>query len=152
MGCQEQEKELFRQEFEAAMRTVKEELIIGADMNGRVGKRRDGYEEVQGSHGFEIRNEDGDYLLEMAQSFELVCMNTWFQKLDKFLISYESGGVQSQIYYILVRGANKSNVTSCKVMLGEVCVKQLRLVVMDFKMRGRKPKMRKRRSRMMMGP
>ncbi|XP_066986829.1 craniofacial development protein 2-like [Macrobrachium rosenbergii] len=77
-----QEKELFRQEFEDAISTVREEekLIIGADMNGRVGKRRDGYEEVHRGHGFGIRNEDVDYILAMAESFELACMNTWFQK------------------------------------------------------------------------
>ncbi|XP_064117685.1 uncharacterized protein LOC135223110 [Macrobrachium nipponense] len=103
MECQEQEKELFSQEFEAAIKTVKEEkLLIGADMNGRVGKRRDGYQEVHGGHGFAIRNGDGDYLIEMAQSFELACMNTWFPKLDKYLTSYESGGVQSKIDYIMV--------------------------------------------------
>ncbi|XP_066945282.1 uncharacterized protein [Macrobrachium rosenbergii] len=83
----------------------------------------------------------------MAQSFELACMNTWFQKLDKYLITYESGGVQSQTDYILVREANNSNVANCKVFLGEACVKQHRLVVMDLKMRGRKPKKGKRRSR-----
>ncbi|XP_064111424.1 uncharacterized protein LOC135218912 [Macrobrachium nipponense] len=117
MGCQEQEKELFRQEFESDIRTVKEEekLIIGAVMNGRVGKRRDGYEEVQRGHGFGIRNEDGDYLLEMAQSFELACMNTWLQMFDMYLITFENGGVQSQIDYIPGRGGDKSNVTNCKV-------------------------------------
>ncbi|XP_064103331.1 uncharacterized protein LOC135213280 [Macrobrachium nipponense] len=124
-----------------------EKLIIGADKNGRVGKRRDGYEEVHGDHGFGIRNEDGDHLLKMAQSFELACMTTWFQKLDKYLITYESGGVQSQIDFVLVRGADRSNVTNCKVIVGEAYVKQHRLVVMDFKMRGRNPKKRKRRSR-----
>ncbi|XP_066958927.1 uncharacterized protein [Macrobrachium rosenbergii] len=113
-------------------------------MNGTLGKRRDGYEEVHGGHGFGIRNEDVDYILEMAQSFALACMNIWFQKLDKYLIMYESGGVQSQIDHILVRGADKGNVTNCKVNLEEACVKQHRLVVMDLKMRGRKPKKRKR--------
>ncbi|XP_064100811.1 uncharacterized protein LOC135211431 [Macrobrachium nipponense] len=149
MRHQEQEKELFRQEFEAAIRTVNEDetQMIGADMNGRVGKIRDGYEEVHRGYGFGIRNKDGHYLLEMAQSFELAYMNTWFQKLDKYLISYESGGVQSQIDYMLVRGADRSNVTKCKVILGEAYVKQHRLVVMDFKMSGRKPKKRKRRYR-----
>ncbi|XP_064109086.1 uncharacterized protein LOC135217276 [Macrobrachium nipponense] len=124
-----------------------EEKLIIADMNGRVGKRRDRYVEIHRGHGFGIRNEDGDYLLEMAQSFELVCMNTWFQKLDKYLITYESGGVSSQIDYTLVRGANKNNVTNYKVILGEACVKQHRLVGKDFKTRGRKPKKRKRRSK-----
>ena len=149
MGCQDQEKEAFRHELEEVMRTVKENdrLILGADMNGRVGKRRDGYEEVHGGHGFGVRNEDGEYVLEMAQSFEMVCMNTWFQKLDKHLVTYESGGVESQIDYILVRREDKRNVLDCKVILGEACVKQHRLIVMDLILRCKKPKKRRRRSR-----
>ena len=149
MNYQDQVKEAFRQELEEALRSIKEEdkLILGADMNGRVGRRRDQYEDVHGGHAFGIRNEDGEYVLEMAQSFELACMNTWFQKLDKHLVTYESGGVESQIDYIMVRGEDRKNVVDCKVILGEACVKQHRLVVMDLKIRGRKPKKRKKRSR-----
>ncbi|XP_068229637.1 uncharacterized protein [Palaemon carinicauda] len=119
MGCQDQEKKLFRQDFEAAIRNVKgkEKLIIRADMNGSEGKRREGYEEIHGGHGFGI-NEDGEYILEMAQSFELACMNTWFQKLDKHQINYESG-VGSQIDYILVREQDKKNVMNCQEILRE---------------------------------
>ncbi|XP_068205637.1 uncharacterized protein [Palaemon carinicauda] len=83
----------------------------------------------------------------MDQSFELACMNTWFQKSEVHLIIYESGGMKSQIDYILVREAGQKNVMNGKVMLGEACVKQHRLVVIDFEMRSRKPKRRKRRSR-----
>ena len=61
MGYQEEEKVVFREELEATVRVVKEEdkVILGADMNGRVGRIRDGYEEVNGGHGFGIRNDDG---------------------------------------------------------------------------------------------
>lgn len=85
MGAKSKGKN-YLDKFEDAIRTVREEekLIIGADMNGMVGKRRDGYQEVHGGRGFGIRNEDGDYILEMAKSFELACMNTWFQRLDKY--------------------------------------------------------------------
>ncbi|XP_068219195.1 uncharacterized protein [Palaemon carinicauda] len=136
IGCHEQEKLLFRQDFESTIRTVKEEqkLIIGADMYGRVEKRNDGYKDVHGGHGFGTRNEDGAYVLEMAQSFELECINTWFQ-LDKHLITYESGGVESQIDYILVRKADKKSVMNCKVILGETCIKKYSLVLINFIMR-----------------
>ena len=70
-----------------------------------------------------------------------------FQKLDKHLVTYESGGMKSQIDYMLVRGEDKKNVMNCKVILGEACVKQHRLLVMDWKIKGRIPKKRKRRSR-----
>ena len=79
MVCQEQEKETFRQELQTAIRMVRdgEKIIIEADMNGSVGKRRTGYE-VHGGHSFVVRNEDGEYELGMAQlrihSYEhLVC-------------------------------------------------------------------------------
>ena len=149
MGCPDAEKEAFREELEASIRIVKEEekLIIGADMNGRVGKIRDGYEDVHGGHGFGVRNEDGGYVLEMAQSFGLSCMNTWFEKLDRHLVTYESGGVRSQIDYMLVKGHDKRNVINCKVILGEACVKQHRLVVMDLKVKGKKPRKRRKRPR-----
>ncbi|XP_064078508.1 uncharacterized protein LOC135195936 [Macrobrachium nipponense] len=61
MGYQEQEKELFRQEFEAAIRKVKEEekLIIAADLNGREGKRGDGYERYMEAMGLELEMKMG---------------------------------------------------------------------------------------------
>ena len=59
MGCNEEEKDLFREKLEAVIRTVKdgERIIIGADMNGRVGMRRDGYEEVHGGHVMDLVKE-----------------------------------------------------------------------------------------------
>ena len=55
--------------------------------------------------------------------------------------------MKSLMDYIKVRGRVKGKVVNCKLILGEACVKQHRLVVMDFEMRGRKPKKRKRRSK-----
>ncbi|XP_068216637.1 uncharacterized protein [Palaemon carinicauda] len=104
-----------RLEFEATIRTVKDEekLIIGADMNGRVAKTGDGYQEVLGDHRLRTRNEDGEYVLEMAHRFELLYVNTWVLKLEKHLITYISSRVESQINHILVRGADKNNVMNC---------------------------------------
>ncbi|XP_064106828.1 uncharacterized protein LOC135215806 [Macrobrachium nipponense] len=61
MWYHEQEKELSRQELEAAIRTVKEEekLIIGADVNGRVGKRRDGIRRYTKARGLELEIKTG---------------------------------------------------------------------------------------------
>ena len=149
MGCSDEEKELFRERLEALIRTVKdgERIILGADMNGRVGMRRDGYEEVHGGHGFGVRNADGEYVLEMAESFELLCANTWFKKEERHLVTYESGGIQSQIDYLMVKRSDKASIVDCKVILGESCVKQHRLVVMDLKMKCRKPKKKVKRSK-----
>ena len=80
----------------------------------------------------------------MAQSFELACMNTSFQRLDKHL-TYVSAGVKSLMDYIMVKGRDKGEVIDCKVILGKACIKQHQL---DFKMRCRKLGERKRRSKL----
>ncbi|XP_068224761.1 uncharacterized protein [Palaemon carinicauda] len=70
MNYQEQGKELFRQEFETPIRIVKEEkLIIGADMDARVGKRIDGYEEVHGGYVIGIIKEDREYTFRDGSEF-----------------------------------------------------------------------------------
>ena len=72
------------------------------------------------------RNEKGGTL-------ELFCVNTGFTKPEKHLITYMSGGVRSQIDYMLVRRRERKRVINCKVIPGEACVKQHRIVVMDIK-------------------
>ena len=69
----------------------------------------------------------------MAQSYALVHVNTWFAKGDAHLMAYESGGIQSQMDCLMVRRKDKSKVVNCKVILGEACVKQHRMLVMDIK-------------------
>lgn len=53
IGCTENKKEAFREELWEVMRGVagEEMVVLGADMNGRVGEETDGYENEHGGNG-----------------------------------------------------------------------------------------------------
>ena len=51
-----------------------------------------------GNIGLGERNEEGDRVVEFANTFDLV--NTWFTKTRNQLITFKSGNSESQIDYI----------------------------------------------------
>lgn len=108
---------------------VKERLIICGDMNGHVGAETDGFEGVHGGHGFGSRNVEGEMLLEFTDAMDLVVANTWFKKSDGKLITYESGGFQTVVDYILVRKAERHQLRNVTVIRGESCMQQHKLLV-----------------------
>ena len=58
-----------------------EMLVIGGDLNGPVGRDRNGFEDVMGIDGYGEKNADGENILE--QSRQLKILNTMFKKEDK---------------------------------------------------------------------
>ena len=68
-----------------------EELVIGGDLNGHVGKDRTNFEMEHGGHGYGQQNPEGESILSFAQAYNLVVANTYFQKKDEHLITYKSG-------------------------------------------------------------
>jgi len=111
-------------------------LTTGGDLNGHVGKDRNGYEEIMGVYGFGDRNKDGEKLLKFCQSRRLTVSNTLFAKEDEKRIIYKSGGAKTQIDYILVRKNGGMKVTDCKVIPGDACLTQHRLVRSDLRVEG----------------
>jgi hypothetical protein len=106
-----------------------EEVLIGGDMNGHVGSGMDGFEGVHGGHGYGERNREGEMLLEFAMATGMVLLNTFFQKSDKKKVTYASGGVESVVDYLLIRKIKKHRVRDVKVIPGEECLTQHRLLV-----------------------
>ena len=81
------------------------------DFNGHVGKEIVGYEGVYGGKGFGKRKLEGEMLLEFADAHQLSVMNTWFEKSDGKKISYDSGGNQTVVDYVLVGMRERSTVS-----------------------------------------
>lgn len=132
VGCPEVEKEAFWMELEEYMRKLEgETVIMGGDLNGHIGGKSEGYEGVHGGRGFGRKNEGGGRILEMAEALEMVIMNTCFKKKEEHLITFKSGGVATQIDYVLVQKKDVTKVRNCKVIPGEAVVGQHRLLVMD---------------------
>ncbi|EYC30941.1 hypothetical protein Y032_0004g1862 [Ancylostoma ceylanicum] len=66
--------------------------------------------------GYGTRNDDGERILEYADSHDLVIMNTKFQKRRSHLVSFYSGNAQTQIDFVLVRHCDQKLVTDAKVL------------------------------------
>jgi hypothetical protein len=134
-GRSEQEKDTFWDMMYSECLKIpeKEVLMIGGDLNGHVGASKEGYQEIHGGFGFGNRNKEGVRILDFAVAMDLVICNTRFQKEDSKLITYSSGEVKSTVDYILIRRGQNSMVTDMKVIPGESCVEQHRLLVGVFK-------------------
>ncbi|XP_046970418.1 craniofacial development protein 2-like [Vanessa cardui] len=100
-GCEESVKEKFWEDFDCLLMDLQdnEEVYVGGDFNGHVGKESDGYERVHGGLGFGNRNADGEALLQAACAFDLAITNTWFKKKEEHLITNHA----TQIDYFLTR-------------------------------------------------
>ncbi|RWR99635.1 hypothetical protein B4U79_01873, partial [Dinothrombium tinctorium] len=144
-NCPDDEKDKFWESFETHLRSVgpDEYIAVGGDLNGHVGQERDGYQRVHGGHGFGPRNNDGCRALDCSVAHDLAVANTFFKKRPAHLITYSSGGRETQIDYWLIRRCHLSLVTNVKVIPSTNIGPQHRLLVMDLKLNiGQKQKPR----------
>ncbi|XP_045445776.1 craniofacial development protein 2-like [Melitaea cinxia] len=133
-GCDDSMKERFWEDFDAVIMKVPEceEIYIGWDFNGHVGRMNDGYERVHWGRGYGVRNRDGEALLEAALAFDLAIANTFYQKREQHLIKYRSALHFTQIDYILLRRNRLKSAKDCKVIPSESLVSQHRLLLLDL--------------------
>jgi len=138
VGRSDLEKEEFWEELRqmVAKISVGEMLWVGGDLNGHVGRAVDGYEGVHGGFGYGDRNMEGELILEFCDATGMVICNTWFEKKMNSLVTYESGGSCTMIDYILTRKEDRKFVRNVKVIAGEECVSQHRLLVCDIEIKG----------------
>ena len=108
-------------------------LFCIGDWNGHVGAAACGYENVHGGHGYGERNTEGERILEFATANDLLVGNTRFIKRETHLITYQSGDLSTQVDYVLYRKSFRKEVTNVKVIPGEECASQHRLLVCDLR-------------------
>ena len=72
-----------------------EELIVAGDLNGSVGMDGEGIERWHGKLMIGMKNEEGERVLEMAQTYDLALLNTGFEKKEEHLITCKNGGNSS---------------------------------------------------------
>ena len=124
-----------------------EGVLLGGDLNGHVGTDRSGFEDVMGGFGFGERNGEGEDILEFCQSQRLRIINTVFQKSREKLITYKSGGAETQIDFILMRKMDNICQKNCTVIPGEACLTQHRLLRLELTVKGRRKMKRERESK-----
>ena len=137
VGLSEAEKERFYDCLQSTVAKIpaSEILIPVGDWNGHVGAAAGAYLDAHGNHGYGSRNVEGERILEFAIANELRVGNTWFQKRDSHLITYSSGGHNTQLDYILYRKNFGYAVRNVKVIPNDGCVTQHHMVVCDFTVR-----------------
>ena len=102
--------------------------MVGADLNGDVGKENNG-EECMGRHGLGKRNNKGQAVVDFSKRMELAITNTYFAKKPAHRVTYHSGRRSSQVDCIMVRRRRIKEVVDTKVIVGESVAKQHRIVV-----------------------
>jgi hypothetical protein len=136
-GLPESEKEIFWQTLDSVMPIPNsaEFVVLAGDLNGHVGMHADGFPGIHGGFGFGTRNKEGLAILEFAASTNLILANTFYSKKLRDRATYYSGGNLSQVDYILVPKNTRKLINDIYVISTEECVRQHRLLVMDWKIR-----------------
>ncbi|XP_063544350.1 craniofacial development protein 2-like [Cydia strobilella] len=137
VNCQEAEKQQFWEDLHDLLKTLPatEQKVVCGDLNGHVGKDRDGFEGYHGGFGFGRQNSEGATIMEFAASQNLAVVNTFFQKKEEHLITYKSGRAKTQIDYILIDKQNLKQIKDCKIIPGEPLTSQHRLLLAALKLR-----------------
>ena len=110
------------------------------DLNGHVGEKSCGFVGAHGGNGYGVRNADGTRILDFCTAANLSLANTYFVKEENRLSTYRSGQNQSQIDFIIVRRSQLKHVQDTKVINGEECSPQHKLLVADINIKRYKVK------------
>ena len=128
-------------EDEVAEISGEEGVIVGGDMNGYIGAMRVGHEEVVGCFGYGVHNHEGMAILDFGKNQNLAVLYTLFKKDREKYITYKSGDAETHLNLILLRKGMDIRATYCKVIIGEACLTQHRLVCANIQFKYVKKKM-----------
>ncbi|XP_071726315.1 uncharacterized protein [Rutidosis leptorrhynchoides] len=133
-GLGEAEKRHFWESLDEVVRMcpLDHRLLIGGDLNGHIGVDVAGYAGVHGGFGYEVRNEEGLYILDFVITHDLVVANSFFKKTNAQLSNFHSGGHSTQIDYLLILKGDLRTCGDCKVLTELTCSSQHILLVMDL--------------------
>ena len=133
-GSSEEEKEQFWSALQEELEKVdeSERCMVGGDMNGHIGNGNDAIRRIHGGNAFGEGKEDGEKIVDLALTFDLVIRNAIFRKKNEHLITYCSGDRASQIDFLLHRRREIQVIRNCKVIPGNHVTAQHRLLVIDL--------------------
>ena len=109
-----------------------ERLVVAGYLNGHVGSDKIGYEEVHRGHRVGAPHEEGIKVLYFATAYQMRILHTSYQKRNNHLVTYSSGGRETQIDYIMLRKEHASECRNCKVLPSEPITTQHRILIADL--------------------
>ena len=71
--------------------------------------------------------------MSFADSMNLIVVNTWFQKKEEHFITYKSGQEKSTVDYIIAPKEWHKRVKNVRVIPGECCITQHRLLLVELR-------------------
>ena len=105
VGHIREEKEAFWLDLDEIVEKIpkNKRIVVGADLNGHVGKGNNGDEECMGRHGLGKKNNEGQAGVDLAKRMKLAITNAYFVKKPAQRVIYNSGGRSYRVDYIMVR-------------------------------------------------
>ena len=97
------------QELSATM--DEERVIVCRDLNGHIGRSREGIERIHGGWGMGDRNDEGEKIVETAMAFDFAIVNSFFEKKVNQFVTFNSGGRESQIDFLMCRRCHLKEVS-----------------------------------------
>ncbi len=135
-------REEFYQDLNSVIQGVSKNsfLIVGGDFNAKTGSAYENHKQQMGKFGRGELNSNGEFLLDLAATNDLVLTNTLFKHKHAHRTTWESPDkpnaskkkVRNQIDYILVRGYHKIFVNDSRSYAGTMCYSDHRLVMAKF--------------------
>ena len=144
-----EEKSDFWEDLDGLIESMSKEerIVFGADLNGHVGERNIGDEQIIGRYDAGTRNKEGSIVLDFGKRMDLAIVNTYFKKKDEHRVTYKSGGKSTQVDYVMSRRRNLKEMCDCKVILNECVTKQHRMVVCKMGLNSEKEKSRENKAK-----
>ncbi|XP_059298097.1 uncharacterized protein LOC132050749 [Lycium ferocissimum] len=108
-GQDEEIKRRFWEDLDEVVRgfSHSEKLFLGGNFNSHIETSARGYDDVHGGFGFGDMNERGTTLLDFMRAFDLVIVNSSFQKREEHLVTFRSTRAKTQIDYLLSRKCDR---------------------------------------------
>jgi len=143
----EADKDAFYEELRALMARVprKDLLFVAGDFNAHLGRPAASERRLTGKYTLDLRNGNGDRLVQLLADYNLVAANTLFQHKRRHLETWVSPGgrYRSQIDYILVPQRWRASLVDARSYWGTDLKSDHALVVCKFKLKLRTvPKIR----------
>ena len=140
-----EEKNDFWEDLDGLIKCVskQERIVLGADLNGRIGKGNIEDEEIMGRYCAGTRNKKGSMVVDFVKRMDLAIVNPFFKKKDEHRVTYKSGGKITQVDYVMCRRRNLKKMCNCKVIVNECIAKQHGMVVCKMALMVKKKKTEK---------
>ena len=137
-----EEKNVFWRDLDGLIESIskQEKIVLGADLNGHVGKGKIGAEEIMKRYSAGTTNKEVSMVVDFAKKMDLAVINTYFKKKYKHRVTYKSGGKSTQVNYVMCRRRDLKEMCDCKVMVNKCVAKQHHMMICQMALMVKKKK------------